>query len=335
MEEQDYLELVGKYLSDSISPEEEEQLMQWVTDAPSNQKFFEEMLKLWSLSEYYNQPDFEAGKEEAWFNITAKVGAVSKRVRLRSLRPLLGYAAAMLLVLAAGLYWVLNAPHRMADPPPATTFVKTKAGEQLEVILPDSSIVLLNENSVVAYQPDFEERHLTLKGEAFFEVAHHEDRPFSIEAGGATATVLGTSFNLRAYPEEEAVEVSVATGKVSVASPEEVKAPVLLEAGQSSVYDKQSKEVKVVELASANAWRTKELQFDNIRLGEVARVLERYFGLQIQFEDTALTECRYMGSFIEPSLEEVIETLSFTMDLEIKPNGGGIYRITGDATQCN
>jgi len=346
MKQQTYLNLIGKYLSGSLSQAEEARLMEWVRSADANQMFFDEMMQLWELSEEYETPEVQADTAKGWDALNAKITALedgkggaseiqepeAKVRRLQSGRfRLLRYAAAILLLLAAG-YWSYQS---IWQSPSAVEMVSVMTGpeEEKEILLPDSSMVVLNERSKLAYSTDFTKREVELSGEAFFEVTKQAGKTFTITAEGTTTTVLGTSFNVRAYPEEEKVEVSVATGKVAVSKHGEQTEKVELVAGQASVYNKEADKLDKTVLLNAAAWKTGRLDFENVRLGRLANNLERYFGISITFEEEQLQECRYMGSFPNPSLQDIFDALEFTMGLEIEQRQGS-YLIKGDASQC-
>jgi transmembrane sensor len=341
-----YIESIGKYLSGNINPAEEAALMQWVRAAEANKKFFDEMVQLWNLSEDYVEPVFEADIQTAWHSLEQKIGHLEQGdkpsaggniSRLGFFKRSWRYAAAILLLIGVS-YWAFNGGN---DQEASNQLVEevTGQGEQRQLMLPDSSTVVLNENSSLAYATDFEERKVMLSGEAFFEVTKRAGKKFTIYTNETATTVLGTSFNVRAYPEEAKVEVTVSTGKVALSkkakaeASTEVEGQLELEAGQSGVYDKSEGELDIAVVPNANAWKTKELSFDNIQLAYLAESLERYFDVKITFEDDQLMNCRYLGRFPNPTLEEVITALEFTMDLKIEEKSGQ-YLITGDAAQC-
>jgi ferric-dicitrate binding protein FerR (iron transport regulator) len=344
MEQQTYLTLIGKYLSGNISEREAARLMEWVDRADANRLFFEEMEQLWGITNEYEAPTVDTNTPAAWEALDAKLdsldtesqhsGQQDARVRRLSFTPrlILRYAAAILVLLAAG-YWSYEYIGGNAKPAEQIVAISTTDGEERSILLPDSSVVVLNERSTLSYASLFHERKVELAGEAFFEITHKDGKTFTIKAEGTTTTVLGTSFNVRAYPEESRVEVSVASGKVAVSKQGEKPEKVELIAGQASVYDKQQDDLDKTVLLNANAWKTNRLDFENIKLGVVAENLERYFNISITFEDEKLKECRYMGSFPNPGIEEVFRAMEFTMNLEVVEKQGS-YLIKGDASQC-
>lgn len=243
-------------------------------------------------------------------------------------------AAAVLLAIGAGLWWMSHPPIAQQ---PQFVEIHTLDNERKSITLPDSSEVWLNENSKLTYDPRFAQRHVTLEGEAFFEVERLVERPFEIRSGEAVTTVLGTSFNVRAYAAEDKIEVTVKTGKVAMAKTKKKEAPVLLTPGETGVFDKtaQKLEVAVREEANADAWKTQKLSFDDEKMLQVVAALERYFGVEIEAANPALLECPYTTTTaFEPQageqldLDAILTVIGTTIGFEFS-NTDGRYLLSG------
>lgn len=331
------IEKIGRYLAGEMSPEEEAVLMDWVSRTPANKEFFEEMQNLWQTAgDYHPQPQVET--TDAWrrFEATLDEAAApppAARVRkMTGLRVLLRIAA--MLIPAALVLWWLNDDRSPARP---TELIQARTGqdERRELTLPDGSVVLLNQLSELTFHENDAERFVTLHGEAFFDVQRKEGKPFVIQSGDARISVLGTSFNVRAYLGEERVEVSVSSGKVqveAVPAPEQKK---VLEAGQAAVMQNETHAVDLVETIATNAdaWKTRRLRFEENTLAEVASTLERYFGVPVRFDDPALGRCRFSGEYDDPNLADIARALAFAMDLKMEVSSSAGYRFSGEG--CN
>lgn len=339
-----YLDLIAKYLSGNINEVERSDLLSWAAASEANKLFFDEMIQLWSISADYEE-EFETDVDAAWIKLDQKLSVQekpapnleNKEAKVVPLRPgrWLLRAAAVLLLLAAG-YWWWNGPGLFQDP---MIVVETISADRQEHQLPDGSIVWLNENTRLSYDRRFKTRDVQLEGEAFFDVERIEDSPFAILSGDTRTTVLGTSFNVRAYPDEEQVEVTVETGKVRLEEKVEettsTEKEVVLEAGKAGLYIKETSELKVVEEKDPNAlaWKTRRLVFENESLNEVIKVLERYFGTEIEVSNRKIYNCSWTANLDkDPKLEEVLEIAAFNMDMEIVPTEKG-YLIKGEG--CN
>lgn len=313
-----YLTLLSKVLTKSASLEEKEQLEQWANENDAQKAFVEETLEVWNLSKNYAE-DLPVDTNRAWDKLEAKLEVKTPQPTIW--RSLASYwkAAVIAGLVATSVFWI--ASRNAVSVETVLEIVETGEQEQKELILPDGSLVLLNENSSLAYAKDFKVRTVDLKGEAFFDVTKKNGQSFEINTSTTKTKVLGTSFNIRAY-DQTLVEVAVVTGKVAVESVQEGnKESVLLLPNETVVYDAAVKKmVKTVEPTNNSvAWKTQELVFDNTELGSVIKTLERYFEVKIE-GDPKILNCHYTGTFKEPKLGEVFNTIAFTFptDLEIK-----------------
>jgi ferric-dicitrate binding protein FerR (iron transport regulator) len=213
---------------------------------------------------------------------------------------------------------------------PAMQVVKS-GKKRLEVLLPDSSRVWLNEGSTLTYAATFEkaERLVQLEGEGFFEVRRNPRQPFIVKTGLATTKVLGTSFNLRAYPAATTVELTVATGKVSFRSEQGTEA--IVTPGYGAVLEKQTNRLAKVRVTDPNAWawQSGRLQFAGQPLSEVVPALEHYYDVSLQFSDKNLANCRFTGTFDHAPLAEVLQVLEATLQVHYTQPSAQIYRLQG------
>ncbi len=314
-----YAEYMGKLLAGEITPEERTQLMDWVHADPAHQKFFEDVQNLWQLTQQYS-PEPLLDAPAAWARLDAATPATPPAHKARRiwLRVGLRVAAAVLLLLA-GWWWQQNSRATVPVHEPYLA-VFTDVDERCAWTLPDGSVVHLNQSSSLVFREYDTLRLATLSGEAFFEVAHQAAKPFVILAGGSRTTVLGTSFNVRAYPHENEVQVSVVSGRVQVQSLSQPTSRVVLQARETAAVEPTTGLVVPTTAPTANAaaWLSRRLVFDNTPMTEVAAELKRYFHRPIRLASTAVGQCRFSGTFEEPKLQEVLQTLAFSMDLQLE-----------------
>ncbi|MCB0663164.1 MAG: FecR domain-containing protein [Saprospiraceae bacterium] len=303
--------LIAAYLAGEITPVQEQALIVWRGASPANEAAFREMEMVWELEMPQEElQDWDTGNEwEAFLQqtkVTAPEGKVVKMTPKRNWWTL-GIAASIVLVIAFFLW--PSSQVKMVE-------IASLQNEQKEVTLPDGSTVWLNENSSISYQEGFEKRDITLSGEAFFDVKRDTTAPFSIHTGDAVTTVLGTSFNVRAYPAEEKVEVTVATGKVSLA---EGSKQVLLVPGNKGTFAKvtQSLSKEEKDTQHAMAWKTGVLDFKNESLEDITPVLERLYNMEVKFENPAVGKCRFSGVFENTQPSEIIDVIVYALSLEV------------------
>lgn len=201
----------------------------------------------------------------------------------------------------------------------------TAKGEKLVIALPDGSTVKINSASSIVYPDAFSEdkREVKLIGEAFFEVAKDTSRPFTVVTDKLSTTALGTSFNVSAYPTEEA-NVALLTGKVAVHLKSEEDASILLEKGESAMFkEKEHRLVKgVFDEAQVLAWTKKEILFENTSLDKSIRVLENWYGVNFEIQNPPKKAPFLTGRFQDETLKNVLEGLSYSVkfEFEIKDN---------------
>ncbi|CAM9903977.1 unnamed protein product [Chrysoparadoxa australica] len=227
----------------------------------------------------------------------------------------LGIAASILLILGFAFYGISLDPP-VKDLNPITTIHKqAPLGSRVTTKLPDGSIVTLNSGSQITFPSEFEHdnREVKLTGEAFFEVVRNPEKPFYVKMNGNQVQVLGTSFNVRSYPQDDQVKVSVATGLVSYTAPSGEK--VILSKDEEAVYsNKEGKLNKsTVKRIQAFGWKDKILFFDSMPFDEIILELERWYGVKVKVEVDGNPGNRgpYSGEFYNASLEEVLNGLSF------------------------
>ncbi len=209
----------------------------------------------------------------------------------------IGIAATILLT--AGVWWVMQKPERRK------MAVYVPREQQNRIVLPDSSIVWLNADSKLQYREDTLSREVTLTGEGFFDVSKRT-KPFVVKAGKCITTVLGTSFNIKAY-NNEAVAITVASGKVQVQ--DEKQHISILTANKQITLEKTTVE-RTVNATVAHAWIHGRFEIDNETFETVANNLSRKYGVTFHFENDALRKCTFIASFDEhATLERILGLL--------------------------
>ena len=173
-------------------------------------------------------------------------------------------------------------------------------------------------------------REVFLVGEAYFDVARNEEKQFIIHTETIDIRVLGTSFNVSYNKEQTQLDVTVEHGKVAVGKPEEFDAQgavTILSANQKLSIEKNTGKKAIVNIAPVKdiAWTKKELIFRNEALGEIIRVLSKWYGVKFVFAQKGFNNCRYTGNFdSDATLDEVLNLFSISSDLTFKKSGKSI-----------
>ncbi len=326
MEVSKYIMLFHKKLKGEINSQEQEELSDWLEQG-GRSGYTEELERVWNLSKRYKEgyePDVEAGLARLQRRIAA-----SRKPRPLSARRWLSIAAAIALLAAIGWWWMAEKGTTSDNP----LLYTTGAGEKLETTLPDGSTVVLNENTFLVLGEDFQKgpaRRVELTGEAYFHAFPNPSRPFRITTPDAMVEVLGTAFNLRSYPGEGFTEVEVEEGKVRLTGPEREHS-IEVTPGQRGICRPGQPMNKLEDTGlNAHSWRTNRLEFRNAPLGDVLEAVERHYKVELELQNPTIRNCRVTSSFEKASLEEVLQTLSLILNLEIEPAGG-----SGAAFQLN
>jgi transmembrane sensor len=322
-------EQLARYLAGESSSAEKAQVEAWAGDSEQNSRELEELRMLFKASDrYFEISRFDTGA--AWQKVQQK--AVHKVVRLESksktaYASILKYAAILILAIFAGSagYYLVTS---MSQEKQHIVF----AGEQTvnEITLPDGTLVTLNSSSTLEYPRKFNGnmREVTITGEAFFDVQPDPDKPFVINAGNMQVKVLGTSFNVRAYPEAESVEVVVETGLVQVTNRNgEVQAEnaiLMLNPGEKGILYNLPGTLEKSFNTNPNyiAWKTRNLIFNKTPLREVVQYLEDIYHVDIQLENNELEKLVLTAHFERKPHDFILNVIQLTFGLELTRENG-------------
>ncbi|WP_375560939.1 FecR family protein [Bernardetia sp. OM2101] len=260
---------------------------------------------------------------------------------------------AAVLVIGLGLGWWINSIQNNSNSLTNSNQIIVHQHSDTPLVLPDGSKIWLNKNATVSYSNDFgkfattQKRNLKLKGEAFFDIARDENHSFMIDVEGkAEVEVLGTSFNIN--PSDGNIEVTVASGKVSFKNnsvskndntDESEQTSILLTKGEKGILYDQTKSrpdslpslIRLEKNDDVNylAWLNHRLVFENMQMQEVVDKVENYYNIRLKLENPSLKECRFTGTFDQTPLNDVLETLSFGANLQIKKSDSITYLLSG------
>ena len=248
--------------------------------------------------------------------------------RLRN-RRILRHAAvwAGMIVVSGGIWmqWNRKALRQVSKKIQNYTAIATGYQQVRKVRLPDSSVVWLNSATHLSIPTDFEtNRELRLSGEAFFEVRPDPSHPFVVLAGNTATRVVGTSFNVSAYPGGGELRISLKSGKVGVEYGNKEKRVLL--PGETMIYDKESGNGAVLqqETGEMDVWTEGRLLFYKTPLKEALAQIEARYGLQIVY-DRAITNRTITARFENTALEKVLQSLSFGWDLHFTRRGDTLH----------
>lgn len=302
------------------TPEEAEELQQWLQTDAINRQEYDDMARIWQKSgPLLANPEFNT--DIAWSKLDNKIALVSPRPQ-RQFHNVISYlfanskrvAAAVVIftIVALGGYWWYKQSQWQ-------TFTAANKNETLT--LPDQSVVLVRKGSSISYPKSFnaKERRVQLTGEAFFKVQHNEAQPFLVTTGNAEVKVLGTSFLVNSNPSAD--EVVVETGKVNVTDKKSSQNQVTLTKGQRAVLSNERFYQEQVTDSNYIAWNTGQLVFNNTALPKVLEDITHFYGTQVELApalQSAAAAIQITVEFKDQPLEQVLEEIRLITGFTLK-----------------
>lgn len=203
-------------------------------------------------------------------------------------------------------------------------------GGEFCLTLSDGTRVWLNSETSIQYPVVFgtKERRVFIQGEAYFEVAKDAKKPFTVQFMSSSVTVLGTSFNIRAYPEEKQSQTTLAEGSVRIYSP---GSSMLLKPGEQAEVKALSGEMvkKEVDVKTFTSWKNGRFVFEQEPLENIMRTLERWYDIRVIFRDEGAKRISLSGNLKRyGDFSQVMNMLQMTGDVRFELHGNDVYITT-------
>ncbi len=241
---------------------------------------------------------------------------------------MLKYAASIAVFFSLFIYFIQDQlqPAKVKQSVVEVVLKQTSKGQKTTIMLSDGSKVILNSESQISYPKYFTDstRLITLKGEAYFEVARDVARPFTVLANGIKTTALGTSFNINSRSPK--VKVSLATGKVVVQNALEKfndESHHFLVPGEAIAFNSKSNVATLskFDYKSDFLWKDGVLYFDNSAFDEIRDKLEVWYDVEFDVENKKLANKKFTGRFDNETLKSVMESVGFALNYDYFVNG--------------
>jgi transmembrane sensor len=346
--------------------EDVEYWQHWLNEHPENEKVFEQAVQLAQSLKH-------AKKKKPDFNIDIELGKLLNTIQLKATRKTMFFNAdhiiwkmAAILVIAFGLGWYLKGSPKLAKNSNAITFsiIKVPLGAKSNIELPDGTKVCLNAGSTLKYSSDYNSlsRDIYLEGEAFFDVKKKPEMPFNVRTSEIDIKVLGTAFNVKAYPDEATIETTIIRGTVNIvrAGSTKLEKAITLGINQKATFVKGMDEISLSKVDSTNqkgktnskknemapqilplkeklkiddkadvnsliSWTNGILVFKSEPLESIAKKLERKYDVSVIFENEGLKKSKYTGLLRDLTLEQVLEVIEFTSPIQFKIKERTVY----------
>jgi transmembrane sensor len=339
-------ELIKKFYLEKLSQKETAFLLNYLKDKEPQHELLTYYQNLWDKTSELNS-DIDSGKIYKQIVKTIGIpegesGTPKDILFSQYFKIALRYAAVF--ILAFGLSWVFHSYFRNGTKTPSTSIaeqiqvIEVPYGSKSRVLLPDGSVVTLNSGSSLKYSnSDFSSdiRSVYLTGEGFFSVTKNPTKPFYVTTPGIKVKVLGTTFNVKAYADEDIEEATLVSGKVEIYHSSDIKEkekPIILKPNQRAVFLKSEKEfltndsamvspvitpvkLKKVSLQSSSKteqtilWKENTLVFDNESFNSLVIKVERWYAVKIIVNYPELNSARFSGKFDKETVEQVLNAL--------------------------
>jgi ferric-dicitrate binding protein FerR (iron transport regulator) len=317
------LPMIEKFYRGKASRDEERSIAAWIENSSNNKHKFSS-LEPEIKDRLINHPDQET--IEKWDQIKARIAPNHNSIANTKKRPLLRtlainaarYAAVLIVgALLASLYYLNEVAKIEKTYETHTQTISTPKGSRISFTLPDGSTVWLNAGSSITFPLNAKRsRTVDLNGEAYFEVVKN-DKPFVVATQYGYINVKGTSFNVKAYENDEFL-TTVESGLVTVESASRNN-ELTLKAGEQASIDKSRNMIvsRVVNTQIFTSWRNGVLIFHKDPLQTIVKKLERWYNVDIEVTPrTKLRNYRFTGTIEMESLTEVLELIRVTAPIK-------------------
>ncbi len=303
-----------KLLEGEVSTEEEKAFNDWLNAETTNKQVYFQLKELWyHKQDQTNNSQAIAAYDKLINRIKFAEGTLSQsRVRKISFQvnQFVKYAAIVIFIISFGYL----ASYYISNESSGSEFctISVPKGNKSEVVLPDGSRIWLNNNSKLVYPKEFNNkiRKVELTGEGFFEIKPNAKVPFVVQTSDISIRVLGTKFNVSAYPNDKFIETTLVSGKVTIRSNESPAVENILSPGESSTYDKISNLMtkNQVDTKFYTYWMKGEFVFKDEKFETLAKRIERIYNVEISFQDESLKDKKYTGDFkVDDNIYTILE----------------------------
>lgn len=303
------------------SPDEKREIGDWLNQSEDNQKLYTDLQEIWLTTGVSENSD-QYNLKKASSNFKRQIRNSSKQLRIRKTSEILKYAAIVVLLLSLPVIYYMG--KNGSQPTESFTTITCAFGDKSTITLPDGSLAYLNSGSKLTFNNDFqnESRMVSLEGEAYFSVKKNKEVPFKVKASDIEIEVLGTEFNLKAYPDENTISATLAEGSIQIKSEFQ---QTVMKLNQKVVFNRADNQMKLFNLndiTPETEWKEGRLVFRNESLAELELKLERWFDVDIVLADEQVKKRKFTGILERESILEAIAYFNYSkyVGYKIKDN---------------
>lgn len=352
-----YQELVVKVVSGNATPEEHDELEEWLQLSMDHRMYYHHIRQTWLVSSVSGGSGWFDG-DQAWEDTRALLKGSTGRKRWSDRQFLWRAAAVFVLAFSAGsitMYMGMRSMEETVNPMAQMNEITAPLGSKSRVMLPDSTVVWLNAGSRLRYAQTYNEtgRDVDLVGEGYFQVRTNAAKPFVVHTGGVKVRAYGTAFNVKAYPEEKTITTTLVEGKVDVETlrtgggepirltlkprqnvvitrgmEESGSLAVEEESVQVSAGEESQAETSPVVVASDikttlyTSWKDENWIVERVNLDDFIVMVGRRFDVDFVYKSEDLKQYKISGTIRKETLEQVLDLLKLTTPLKYRIREG-------------
>jgi ferric-dicitrate binding protein FerR (iron transport regulator) len=341
------------FLKGELNAESEKTLLHWINSNKEHQEIFESYRNLYLNSVVNAKPQNNVNTDELWQQLMASTKPTASKKVKQIIFYISRIAAVFIVLFALGIiiYWKFE-KNTYND---TVCQIVTPLGSKSQITLPDGTIVWMNAGTKLSYSKSYgkTDRRVFVEGEIFCKVVSNKEKPFIVQTSLINVIAVGTTFNVKAYPEDKTVSTTLVEGivkienaktnknkflytlrpkqnivftktfstpKIEAKSPEEIKSDTI--SGLSNI--------KKVELDDSvntilyTSWMEQNWVIEGLDLFELSKLLERKYDIKIIFNSEELKNFRFSGTVRNETLEQVLQILSLTTPLDYEIGKGEV-----------
>lgn len=317
MENQIDESLLIRYFEKSLGEEERRAVESWINASEENQKTAQRIARIYLASDLLNTSQKVNPQKEL-----AEFWKRQERRKRMQIWKSVGRIAAILILPVILFSIYMTSGHDDEMIPEQFVEVRAQIGITNSIVLPDSSVVYLNSESVLKYPSHFvNNRQVYLQGRAYFMVKKQNGARFVVNTpAGAKIEVLGTEFNVNSEADE--VNTTLVNGSVQFTciDAENKEKNIRIVPGEKISYNVQSKELRqeTADIDAEIEWKEGKTVFKDCPFEEALDILSKRFDVQFIVKNEALKENNFTGSFKNQSLEQILDNFALSSNLKYK-----------------
>lgn len=328
---EEIFDIANRFITDQICTRQElTRFKYWLSDPGMQTEVERWLFEHWSTSAdvdsnaaletvFKQIQDYENGHSSNTGWSVKHIVKVYQKIAAVLLIPLIGFGL---------LFWLSKYE------PSAEQFTESiiPRGQKSQIVLSDGTKVWINSDTKIKYPTNFnkKQRDIYLDGEAYFEVSKDKHKPFIVHASGLGIKVMGTKFNVKAYPDENEIETTLIEGNVSLLIPSNSPGPpaeMAIDAGQSFVYSKSDQKLAAISFnkEQIEGWKENRLIFENDKFSNLVMKLERWYNVEVIYDENKLQDRRLtVELYRDERLERLMEIIGLALSVDYKYENGKI-----------